>query len=174
MLYFAYGSNLNLVHFRAYLASHGIPPDDVENPRRAILPDHRLRTNYLSCVHRAGACNIEPVLGHAVEGVVMEISSTVRSALRVKEGWPVRYEETEVEVIVPPAKTSVIAFTYVVNPTHRLNRDQPVSGDYRRLVLGGARVAGLSAPYQTFLRRALKPLPADELLFGQSFESATA
>ena len=173
MLYFAYGSNLNLAHFRTYLAMCGVDPDDLRNPRRAILPDHRLRTNYLSCIHRAGACNVEPALGHVVEGVVMEITEAVRSALRVKEGWPDRYEEIEIEVIILPATTNVTAFTYVVNSTHRLNRDQPVSGDYRRLILGGARVAGLSAPYQTFLRRALKSLPADELLFGHSVESAT-
>ncbi|MCK4658718.1 MAG: hypothetical protein KAV82_04280 [Phycisphaerae bacterium] len=40
MLYFAYGSNLNLVHLAACLASHGNHPDDVENPQRAILPGH--------------------------------------------------------------------------------------------------------------------------------------
>lgn len=173
MLYFAYGCNLNLAHLAAYLASHAIHPSDVENPRRAILRDHRLRTNYLSCVHSAGACNIEPSPGHAVEGLVMNITEAVRSALRVKEGWPRHYQEVRVEVIIPPAKTSVNAFTYVVNPTRRLNRDQPVSPEYRRLILEGAKVAGLSAPYQALLRRALKPLPANEVLFDQSIESAT-
>ncbi len=160
MLYFAYGSNLNLPHFAAYLASHGIHPDDVENLQRAILPDHKLRTNYLSVVHDAGACNIEPAPGHAVEGLVLNITEVVRSALRRKEGWPDRYEETEVEVIIPPAKTGVAAFTYVVNPELRLPVDMPVTEQYRRRILEGAIHLGLSQSYRRALGTILRTDPA--------------
>ena len=87
MIYFAYGSNLNLRLLSRYLANHGVDADELRNSRPAILPDHKLRTNYLSIVHNAGACNIEPSPGHAVEGVIMEITESVREGLRIKEGW---------------------------------------------------------------------------------------
>ncbi len=160
MLYFAYGSNLNLAHFTAYLVGHGMNGSAVENPERAILPAHRLRTNYLSCVHQAGACNIEPAPGHAVEGVAMEITPTIRSALRRKEGWPDRYQEIQIEVIIPPAKNGVAAFTYVVNPAFRLPVDIPVTEQYRRRILDGAAHLGLSQSYRKALDTILRTGPA--------------
>ena len=158
MLYFAYGSNLNLEHLAAYLTSRGVSWSTPKRPRLAILPDHRLRTNYFSTAHQAGACNVEPAAGRLVEGIILQITEDVRSALRRKEGYPRCYEEVEIKVIASTKKI-VRAFTYVVNPVHRLDRNLPVTRKYRRLILDGAKAVGLSTTYQTFLRHLLKHLP---------------
>jgi cation transport regulator ChaC len=159
MLYFAYGSNLNLDHLADYLTSRGVPWSAPKRPSIALLPDHRIRTNYFSTAHQAGACNVEPAAGRTVEGVVWEVTEDVRSALRRKEGYPRCYEEVEIQVIIPSTKKIVPAFTYLVNPVHRLDRNLPVTREYRQLILDGAKAVGLSTTYQTFLRHMLKQLP---------------
>ncbi len=53
MLYLAYGSNMNWPHLQDVLASYGVDTGDLGDPHPAILHGYRLRTNYVSCVHRA-------------------------------------------------------------------------------------------------------------------------
>ena len=58
--YYAYGSNINLPNLRWYLSLHQIDHHDhVKQIRYAVLPDHRLRTNYITW-EGSGACNIQP------------------------------------------------------------------------------------------------------------------
>ena len=152
--YFAYGSNINLEHFSAYLADHGVGPNNVANCRHATLCDYRLRSNYYAAVHRAGACNIESAKNETVEGVVMTITPAVRDALRVKEGWPACYEEVEIVVAINDAEIS--AFTYVVTTSRRLDVDLPISGYYRDYILSGATRWGFSTAYQDHLQHLLK------------------
>lgn len=158
MQYFAYGSNMNLKHLRAFLHRFGVGPEGVSDPRHVILPDYRLRTNYLT-TSGLGAANIEPCPGDAVEGVLLTITTDVQDALRAKEGWKHRYDETTVEVTLPSNGEMILALTYRVTPEHRLPHDAPVSPRYRSLILAGAQDAGLSAEYQEHLRRILKPAP---------------
>ena len=154
MNYFAYGSNINLEHFSAYLAAHGVDPDNVANCRHATLLDYRLRSNYYAAAHRAGACNIEYAKNEMVEGVVMTITPSVREALRLKEGWPTCYEEVEIAVMTEDAEMS--AFTYIVNAGRRLDVDLPVARYYRDYILSGAKRWGFSAAYQDHLQHLLK------------------
>ena len=163
--YFAFGSNICVPHFRGYLVHHGIDPVEARNPRRAILAGYRLRTNYRSVVHEAGAANIEPALGHAVEGVVIEITDSIRQALRRKEGWPVRYREIEVEVKIVDTDEIVDALTYIVTPEYRLPFDLPVTQRYRDLILEGAARFHFRQTYQRRLRRILRPLDAEGLVY---------
>ena len=174
MLYFAFGSNLNLTHLRTVLASRGVPARHLQRPRLAVLPDHRLRTNYKSWLHHAGACNIQPAKGRVVEGIVMKVTDAARWALRIKEGWPRCYEEIGIQVVLPSDGTTVTAFTFMVSPGHRLDRDQPVSSIYRQLMLDGAKAVGLSTSYQRFLRRRLKRLPDGQVCLDQASKTATA
>ena len=89
MLYFAYGSNINLDHLHEYLHTHGVKLDTELQPEHAILPNYRLRTNYFAGSHGAGACNIEYAPGYnRVEGVVIPITPAIQAALRIKEGYP--------------------------------------------------------------------------------------
>ena len=156
MNYFAFGSNISVFHLIDLLTEHGVEVDDLNNPRRAVLRGYRLRTNYYSGAHRAGAANIELAEGHNVEGVVMSISEGVRDILRAKEGFPACYEETEIKVQISTG--SVSAFTYIVSPARQLAIDLPVTPEYRQLILDGARMFEFTSSYQRQLRGILKPM----------------
>lgn len=154
MIYFAYGSNTNLEAFATFIRAHRVSSDGLQQVGRAVLDDYRLRTNYLSNTHLAGACNIEPAPGRHVEGVVMRICEGILEVLRYKEGYPQRYAELEVTVTRPDGQ-AITAMTYRVQPSHRRTEDLPVTAAYRRKILTGARRAGLSADYVDFLESAL-------------------
>ena len=156
MKYFAFGSNINVFHLLRLLTEHGVDVDDLKNPRRAVLRGYRLRTNYYSGAHGAGAANIELAEVHNVEGVVMGISEGVRDILRAKEGFPACYEEIEIKV--QTSTRLVPAFTYVVSPARQLTIDLPVTPTYRQTILDGARMFRFSQSYQRHLQRALKPI----------------
>ena len=160
MNYFAYGSNINLSHLTDYLDTHGVTLDTELRGQRALLHDHRLRTNYFAGSHRAGACNIEPAPGHHVEGVIITITTAIQEILRVKEGHPRRYEEIEVEVHTASTQAPVRALTYVVTPTHRLDVDLPVTDRYRDLILAGAKHFDFSKSYQRELHQRLRTAPS--------------
>jgi hypothetical protein len=163
--YFAYGSNLNLSHLRDWLGRFGVQPDGANNPRRVVLLDYRLRTNYLT-TSKLGAANIESSPGEVVEGLVFTISTEALEALRAKEGWPHRYDEIGVEVVVPRSRKTIQAVTYMVTPQFQLPIDVPVSARYRALILEGARVAHLSPAYQSHLREVL----LTPMMFAEAFQ----
>ena len=156
MLYFAYGSNLNLPHLTDFLGTHGVSLDTELRGQHALLQNYRLRTNYFAGTHGAGACNIEPVPDHHVEGVVMAITPAIQDALRIKEGFPLRYHEIDVIVHTASTQASVRALTYVVTPTHRLDVDLPVAARYRALLLAGAKHFDFSKSYQHELHERLR------------------
>ena len=62
-----------------------------------------------------------------VEGVVMTITPATRDALRLKEGFPLRYYEIEVIVRTASTQASVQALTYVVTTIRRLDVDLPAT-----------------------------------------------
>ncbi len=155
--YFAYGSNINVSYLKHYLEACKTSPAGVQNEQRAILHGWRLRTN---CVTESsgGAANIEPQRGSSVEGVAMEISPAVHKVLRAKEDWPDGYKEVAVSLELPgPPKTERTAVTYVVTEKYALPFDEPVSVEYRHLILTGAHRLGFSAAYQQYLRTLLVP-----------------
>ena len=160
MRYFAYGSNVNLGHLTDYLNTHGVTLDTELKAEYAQLDGYRLRTNYYTSRHRAGACNVEPAPDHHVEGVVMSISSAIQDALRVKEGFPLRYHEIEVIVHTAATRAPVRALTYVVTPAHRLEVDLPVTDRYKALILAGAKHFGFSKSYQHELQQRLRTAPS--------------
>ena len=65
--YLAYGSNMNTDHLLEWLDRAGVPREEVSHPQRAILPDYRIRTNYLRS-NSLGAANIEPCRGQSGGG----------------------------------------------------------------------------------------------------------
>ncbi len=157
MDYFAYGSNINLLQLATLLAEHGVDPDEIGHPRRAVLPHHRLRTNYYSSAHCAGACNVEPDDNQHVEGVVMGVTDAVQHFLRGKEGYPLCYEEVDVEVAT---STGVVpSFIYRVTSARQLTIDLPVTPTYRRIILNGARQFRFSQSYIRQLRSLLRTIP---------------
>lgn len=154
VLYFAFGSNCNLSALHRYLVQHGCDPKGIRNPRRAILRNYRIASNY-QMTDLWGAANIEPATGKHVEGVVMGISPDVHHLLHRKEGWPRRYRETTVCVHLPRMRQNLIARTYIVTDECRLTTDMPVHPDYRATILEAAQQWGFSRDYQKRLRKLL-------------------
>jgi hypothetical protein len=159
MLYYAYGSNINLDHLTNFLDQHGVILDTELRGQHAFLHNFQLRTNYFAGTHGAGACNIEPAPDHHVEGVIITVTPAIRDALRVKEGFPNSYHEIDVIVRTAAAQTPVRAFTYVVTPELRLEIDLPVTRQYRSMILAGARHFRFSKSYQKTLRDKLQTAP---------------
>ena len=153
MLYFAFGSNMNFAHLTGWLQEFGVEVEP-QVVSIAFLHDFRLRANYLAS-RGLGAANIEAAEGWRVEGILYRITPAIQTGLRAKEGWPVRYEEIEVLVNVPERLRRVRALTYHVTQECSLPKDIPVSSRYRQFILEGARMGGLTAEYQDFLRRFL-------------------
>jgi hypothetical protein len=157
---FAYGSNSNIRHLRKWIRSHGGDPAEIRHPQHGVLRGYCLRTNYLSAGHSAGAANIEPAVGQAVEGVVMYVTPVIRELLRRKEGWPHVYEEVIVTVETAESEQQLDAFTFVVADRHRLPFDLPVTPQYAGLILEAAAGFNFSALYQRRLRRVLRTVAA--------------
>jgi len=164
MLYFAYGSNLNADHLIDFLNTYGFKLDTELRGEHALLHNFRLRTNYYAGSHRAGACYIESTHDHQVEGVLWTITKPIQDALRIKEGYPHRYEETEVIVHTAGTQEPVRAITYVVSPKHRLDVDLPVTARYRDFVLNGAKQFNLTNEYQKKLQDLLQVVPSLKIL----------
>lgn len=154
--YFGFGSNMHLGHVMAWIHDHGGDPAEIRNPRRAILRHHRLRTNYFSVGHGAGAANIDPVPGDVVEGVLMSVTPAIQKLLRRKEGWPRCYQECLVTVEASGRRRKIRAFTYIVAAVHRLPIDLPVTREYRRFILDAASEFDFSASYRRELQRLLR------------------
>jgi len=74
----------------------------------------------------------------------MTITTTAMEAIKIKEGWPVRYIDQEVSVQVDGKKRPIEATTFIVQADHRLEHDVPVTARYRNLILMGAEAAGLN------------------------------
>lgn len=85
----------------------------------------------------------------------MQITPDVLNALRLKEGYPFRYDEILVKVRLRNG-WKLDAFTYRVTPTMQEDTDLPVSDRYRKLILNGAQDWGFSTSYQEHLDTFLK------------------
>ena len=157
LTYFAYGSNANILYFTHYLEACGTSPAGLRNEQHAILHGYRFRTNCLT-ESSGGAANIEPHEGARVEGVAMEIAPEILKVLRDKEDYPAGYREITVAVEVPAWKRKdVEAFTYVVTRKFELPFDQPVSIEYRHLIMAGAQQFKFSESYREYLGEKLVP-----------------
>jgi len=152
---------MNLPHLEAWIRNGGGDPSGIGQPRLARLHDYRLRTNYLSAHHGAGAATIEPASGQVVEGVLMNVTPAVRELLRRKEGWPHIYAEMNVTVVVADSGVQVDALTYIVADRHLVASDLPVTPAYAQFILDAATAFDFSASYQQFLRQLLQTTTPD-------------
>lgn len=125
--YFGYGSNLNQQDLR-----------DWSNDRwqgtflgRAELPDYRLDFNYYSGSRGGGALNLMPERGCQVLGGLFEVSPSDLQLLDRKEGAPIFYRRTTVQVWL--GGEWLEAITYEVIEARR-REFCPPTDDYVRLV----------------------------------------
>ena len=125
MIYFAYGSNLNLEQMLARCP-------DSKPITKAILHDCKL-------VYRRGVATIEKSKGDKVYGALYHITDKGLEALDRYEGYPTLYYRYVVTVEVPyTRKQDVIA--YIMPSTYKLS--PPVPG-YYNIIEEGYRNWGL-------------------------------
>lgn len=111
-LYFAYGSNLNLVDWQQWCDERGFADATLHPVGIAMMPDYELHFSRYSKRRGGGALNIRPSIGRVVEGVLFKADDITWQALDRKEGAPSVYEATDVTVLdergVPVKATTYI------------------------------------------------------------------
>ncbi len=107
MLYFAYGSNLNLddygLHFRA---------DLLRKVCKAWLPDHEIQFSRYGRGRKGGALNLHASVGSVVPGMLFEVLGNGWEDLDKKEGHPGAYRRQSVFVL-DEAGDELAAITYI-------------------------------------------------------------
>lgn len=136
MIYFAYGSNLDLDDPGP--AMRAVAPT-LRPLSRAWLPDHRLVYHYRSASRQAGALDVEPKRGSAVPGMLFEVSNP--QALDEKEGHP-HYYCREAVVTLNSAGDAIPCVTYRLRPERIRDFVAPTPA-YTALVHRGYAAFGL-------------------------------
>lgn len=157
VLYFGYGSNLNLGDLARWCREKDVAPPRLRVVGPAWLPDHELVFHYRSKARSGGALDVRARRGAAVEGMIFETDERGARVLDRKEGAPSYYERTE-RVALTADGREVSVTTYVVTDAHRQDRHVPPTDEYVRVVREGlarhglddaalvAAAAGLDAP----------------------------
>ena len=135
ILYFAYGSNLDLRRFR-----RRCPGATVAG--RARLPDYQLAFTRYSRAEKGGVADIVPQPGAEVWGALYEIEASCLAALDGYEGAPRAYRRSPVRVI-DDAGSEREAVAYVGNKTGEF----APSRQYLAQITRGAREHGLPEEY---------------------------
>ncbi len=138
MLYFAYGSNLNIAELRR---AWGHEPKFVST---AFWPDAALRFHYHSTARAGGALDLVEHVGAATPGVLFEADLEV---LDRKEGVG-RGNYRRIEGTVLTSQGPRRAITYRVTDGARQNQFVPPTSDYVAIVREGMHAFEL--PSQTF------------------------
>jgi cation transport regulator ChaC len=143
MLYFAYGSCMNLEDF------HRTVPG-AEAVGTAVLKNYRLAFTMYSHTRRGGVADIVPSKGSQVEGVLYELTPVEFEWLDSREGAPVFYRRKRVRVERQDGSV-VWATTYEV--TRKSVDEWQPSREYALIIWEGARV--LSLAYRKMLKENL-------------------
>jgi gamma-glutamylcyclotransferase (GGCT)/AIG2-like uncharacterized protein YtfP len=150
MLYFGYGSNLNLKDLGEF-ERRNFPNREKSFEETTIildgvffLPDYQLQFSVESTGRKGGVLDVTPKLGHAVAGKLFEVEDW--NLLDRKEGVSINlYKKIEVTVIDESGKT-FDAFTYVVSSEDKVDYVKPHQ-DYVRTVSDGYKEFGISQKY---------------------------
>jgi gamma-glutamylcyclotransferase len=135
MLYFAFGSNLNVAQMRLRC-----PTSTVTG--KAQLLDHALEFSGISRRWQGGGtCNITPSPGSSVLGVLYRLSPADFDVLDGFEGAPGRYRRREIEVNAGDDTIVAITYTRVVTPAMN-----PPSPAYAATVAYGYGLHGFALP----------------------------
>lgn len=101
MLYFAYGSNLNLADLNRWCREKKERGDFLEFYSTGVLRDFTARFTLLSEVRSGGVLDVVPKRGSEVPGVLFTVASADGwRLLDLKEGVPNHYERADVDVAV--------------------------------------------------------------------------
>lgn len=113
---FAYGSNMNLEDFKAWLASKGKPAKGILQYERATLPGFSLIWNYYSKNRNGGAANVQ-ASDRNLPGLALQVDEVTLKAIDQKEGHPNYYSRGDKprKVLLQSGK-EVLAWVYIALP----------------------------------------------------------
>ena len=124
-LYFAYGSNLNIVQMAVRCAQAGVVG-------KAVLEGYEL-------AFRRGVLTILPKEGGRVNGLLWKVNAWDELTLDRYEGYPHLYTKELLPVQTDSGPQTVVA--YVMTAPH-CEKVQPPAATYLQTVLDGCRMAG--------------------------------
>ncbi len=136
MLYFAYGSNLDIDNWAQWCASRGFAPDSIEPLGPAWLPDYEPVFHYKSRLRNGGALDVRRRIGTATPGALFRVHDW--AGLDAKEGVTGGfYRRIEVTALTDDGEAHA-AVTYTVSD-HRVGSFVAPSPEYRDIVIRGLR-----------------------------------
>ncbi len=146
MLYFAYGSNMQIDQMKERCSS-------ARFVCAARLKDYRLAFTRLSKKRQCGVADAVQNMGAEVWGAVFEIDENEIGSLDKREGYRPRrqraenaYERSKMHVKRSgEMQETLTVWTYTV--VTKLDPNPKPSHEYKQLILGGARMWHLPAPY---------------------------
>ncbi len=122
MLYFAYGSNINLDQMARRC------------PNASVVAPVALE-NYQLLFRRGGFATIEPKEGAVVQGLMWHLTPECVKSLDRYEGYPTFYDRGEVTVTVPSGETLPIT-TYRMTEEHIQEATLPTTTYYNGIMEG--------------------------------------
>ncbi len=134
MLYFAYGSNLDVDNWVQWCETKGYDPASIEPLGRAWLPDYEPVFHYQSRLRKGGALDVRPRRGTATPGALFRVHDW--RGLDAKEGLSGGYyRRIEVMALTDDGHAHE-AVTYGVCE-ERVGEFVPPAPEYREIVTGG-------------------------------------
>ena len=108
MLYFGYGSNLDVVDWNAFCTRWGFVGAELVPVARALLLDSELVFDHYAATRRGGALNPRDAPGQAAEGVVFRANEAALRALDFKEGAPTHYQRVQRHAVLPDGNVAEV------------------------------------------------------------------
>ena len=142
MLYFAYGSNLDLADWHRWCGKHGFREGLLQPRFAAFLPDRALGFTRASTARGGGVLDVVPWRGHLVRGVVCSVGDGGWEALMRKEGAPAAYRPFDTDALTPDRLAHRVRAFEVV-PARRQRFVAP-SATYLEVVHAGYRAFSLA------------------------------
>lgn len=147
--YFAYGSNMDQEEIKKHCSN-------ITGPFRGKIKNFELVFNKRSKKNpENGFCNITPKWGSVVEGSIYLISEDDVRRLDKKEGYPIHYEKTLLEVYwfeYPKVESCLV---YIATPQW-LGENLKVSPEYAAKLIRGSSL--LTEEYRNNLQKKLSLL----------------
>jgi len=148
MLYFAYGSFLDLETLRRHCPG-------ARFVTRAVLPNFEVRFNYMSRTYNAGVTGVEPAPGRMARGVVYDVPEEEMDHLDVVEAVPQGFYYRQTVLVVDEEGRLLKAETYRTTDPRGPFRS---SCRYVGLMLKGAREHDMDPAYIRELEDLLSTL----------------
>ena len=132
--HFGYGSNLNWSDWKKWCNERNKDPNSLKAESGTfVLPDYELEFHYYSGGRCGGALDVVKLRGHAVAGMLFQVSDDGWDLLDAKEGHPNYYERKKVQVLSENGELRT-AITYVVTPKKRDENHVPPGSGYIEIV----------------------------------------